>query len=91
MFDNSVSASRPWIAFKSCASSSEYSAFKARDCAVTVTFSIENAICWNAVLPSEPKYSAVAVGKPIPVVKALDASLATALVALSVAVLPEKP
>ena len=64
MFDNSVSASKPWIAFKSCASSIVYSAFKARDLAVTVTLSIVNAISGNALPPLSPKASAVAVDIP---------------------------
>ena len=61
MLDSSVSASRPWMAFRSCASSSEYSAFRARDLAVTETFSIENAISGNRVVVEEPRASATEV------------------------------
>ena len=49
MFASSASAFRPWIALRSCASSNEYSAFSALDFAVTVTFSIENAISLKAL------------------------------------------
>ena len=40
MFASSDSASRPWIALRSCASSNVYSALSALDFAVTVYFSI---------------------------------------------------
>ena len=66
IFDNSVSASRPWIAFKSCASSIEYSAFSALDLAVTLCFSIENAISEKLEDPS-PNSSAAVVVIAIPV------------------------
>ena len=66
MLLNSVSASKPWIAFKSCANSNEYSAFNARLSAVTVTFSIEKAICLKAAPAESPNVSATDVGIPIP-------------------------
>ena len=47
MFASSDSASRPWIAFKSCANSKVYSALSALDFAVTVDFSIVNDISLN--------------------------------------------
>ena len=64
MLLNSVSASKPWIALRSCASSIVYSAFNARDFAVTETFSIEKAISENAFVVASPKASPVAVDIP---------------------------
>ena len=58
MFDNSVSASKPWIALRSCANSIVYSAFRARDPAVTETFSMLNAISGKATLEALPNASA---------------------------------
>ena len=59
MFASSASAFRPWIALRSCASSKEYSAFESSvTLAVTVTFSIENAISLEMLLAPSPSPSA---------------------------------
>ena len=49
-----------------------------------------NAICWNAVLESEPKYSAILVGIAIPVV-VLAETWFWKFVPVSVAAVPVKP
>ena len=59
-----ASAFRPWIAFRSCASSKEYSAFSALDLAVTVTFSIENAISLKDTPAWRSSESAVSIPCP---------------------------
>ena len=88
MFASSVSASRPCIAFKSCASSIVYSAFNARVTAVTVCFSIEKAISANTLVDElSPNASPCAAVIPVAVsyVPADGLSLRTAgLVAVSV-------
>ena len=68
MFANSASAFNPWIALRSWASSKLYSAFSALDLAVTVTFSILNAIWLKASLPVPSSDSASPVGIPWPTV-----------------------
>ena len=62
---SSVSASRPCIALRSCASSIVYSALRARVTAVTVCFSIENAISPNALVPESPSASPCTVVIPV--------------------------
>ena len=66
IFASSSSASNPCTAFISCASSTEYFAFNARDLASTVSFSISNPISLNAGFPSEPNSSAAWVVIPEP-------------------------
>ena len=73
MLANSCSASKPWTAFKSCASSIVYSAFKARLLAVTAIFSMENAISWNWLPAPSPNASACAVVIPVPRVYSVPA------------------
>ncbi len=56
------------VALRSCANSIVYSAFRALDLAVTVDFSIENAISANELPLASPRASAAAVVIPVPVV-----------------------
>ena len=107
IFANSVSASRPWIALRSCANSEEYSAFNARDLAVTATFSISKAISaiglvsktgsiaavvsLDTTCSAPPFASALAVVIPVPVVKLPSTSPPDKLSGLPVASAPCVP
>ena len=89
---NSPSASKPWTALRSCASSIVYSAFSALDLAVTVAFSIVKAISpkFPSPVSPTPNLSAAAVDKPEPKPETKSA-LSVIVPSVSASVTPARP